>query len=137
MERTEGGEAMMDVHEAIKGLDGYAETLASLSALLGANWFEKKSDQHEALLIQIKEKQAGARSIVLMIVKEIHNVGTKADRSGDLAGISAAMQRYVAADDQANEALNKAEGATKPNETSEAIRRFRKETGWQSGEELV
>jgi hypothetical protein len=39
------------------------------------------------------------------------------------------MQRYVAADDQANEALVKAEKATKPTEVAEAIRRFRLEAG--------
>jgi hypothetical protein len=123
------GEAMMDVHEAIKGLDGYAETVTSLSALLGANWFEKKSGQHEALLVQIKEKQADARSMVLMIMKEIHDVGTKADRSGDLTGIGAAIQRYLVADDQANEALKKAENVKKPNEVAEAVRRFRLSAG--------
>jgi hypothetical protein len=128
---------MMDVHEAIKGLDGYAETVTSLSALLGANWFEKKSDQYVALLAQIKEKQADARSIVLRIMKEIHEVGVKTDGSGDLTGISAAIQRYLAADDQANEALNKAEDAEKPNAVSEALRRFMEKNGWQSGEELV
>jgi hypothetical protein len=128
---------MMDVSEAIKGLDNYAEALLSLNTLLGANLFEEKSDQHQALLTQTKEKQADARAILLQIINEIHNVGIEADRSGDLTGISAAMQRYVAADNQANETLMKAEKATKPNEVSEALRRFREEIGWQSGDEPV
>jgi hypothetical protein len=128
---------MMDISEAIKGMDGYTESLTSLTALLAANWFEKKGDQYVALLALIKEKQADARSIVLKIMKEIHEVGVKTDGSGDLTGISAAMQRYLAADGQANEALNKAEDAEKPNAVSEALHRFREEIGWQSGNELV
>ena len=120
---------MMDVHEAIKGLDNYAEALLSLNTLLGANLFEEKSDQHQALLIQIKEKQADARAIVLQIMNQIHNVGTKADRSGDLAGISAAMQRYVVADNNASEVLNKADKATAPRPIADAVSRFRRSAG--------
>src|SRR5216684_3856200 len=116
---------MMDAHEAIKGLDGYAEALVSLSTLLGASLFEEKSDQHEALLLQIKQKLTDGRWIAQEIMKDIHNVGTKADGSGDLTGISAAIQRYVAADNQANEALKKTAKTAGPNSTAEAIRRFR------------
>lgn len=121
---------MMDAHEAIKGLDGYAETLLSLSTLL--NLFEEKSDDHQALLLQIKEKQAEGRSIAHATMKKIHNLGTKADRSGDLTGINAAMQRYVAADDQAKQVLMRAKKSTEPNEVVEALRRFRLEQGWVS-----
>jgi hypothetical protein len=131
------GGRMMDVREAIKGLDGYAEVLVSLSTMLGANLFEEKSDQREALLVQLKQMQTDGRSIVLMMTKEIHTVGTKTDGSGDLTGISAAIQRYVAADQQASEAAKKMEIAKKPNEMVEAIRRFQEEIGWYSGTEPV
>jgi len=124
---------MMDAHEAIKGLDGYAEALVSLSTLLGASLFEEKSDQHEALLLQIKQKLTDGRWIAQEIMKDIHNVGTKADGSGDLTGISAAIQRYVAADNQANEALKKTAKTAGPNSTAEAIRRFRESSGLVSG----
>jgi len=126
------GATMMDSLEAIKGLDGYSETLASLSALLGAKMFEEKSKEHERLLVQIKEKQRDGRWIALEIMKDIHHVGTKADRSGDLAGISAAIQRYVVADNQASEALKKEDKATAPNKTSEAIRQFKIKAGLAS-----
>jgi len=118
------GATMMDSLEAIKGLDGYSETLASLSALLGAKMFEEKSREHERLLV--------GRWIALEIMKDIHHVGTKADRSGDLAGISAAIQRYVVADNQASEALKKEDKATAPNKTSEAIRQFKIKAGLAS-----
>ena len=121
------GAVMIDAHEAIKGLDGYAEALLGLNILL--NLFEEKSDEHQSLLVQIKEKQTDGRWIALEIMKDIHNVGTKSDRSGNLTGISAAIQRYVAADDQANEVLMKAEKATRPNEVAEALRRFRVSAG--------
>jgi UDP-N-acetylmuramyl pentapeptide synthase len=121
------GAVMIDAHEAIKGLDGYAEALLGLNTLL--NLFEEKSDEHQSLLVQIKEKQTDGRWIALEIMKDIHNVGTKSDRSGNLTGISAAIQRYVAADDQANEVLMKAEKATRPNEVVEALRRFRVSAG--------
>ena len=126
------GAIMMDAREAIKGLDGYAEALASLIAVLGANWCEEKSDQHETLLAQIKQKQIDGRWIANEIMKEIHTVGTKADGSGDLTGISAAVQRYVAADKQADEALKAAEKAARPNEVAEAINRFRIKAGLSS-----
>lgn len=121
---------MMNAHEAIKGLDGYAEVLLSLTALL--NLYEKKSDEHQSLLVQIKEKQTDGRWLAREILKEIHNVGTKSDRSGDLTGISAAVKRYVAADDQANEVVTKAEEPAKPNEVAEAIRKFRLKAGLAS-----
>jgi hypothetical protein len=127
---------MMDAHEAIKGLDGYAETLLGLSTLLNAGFCEEKSDQHEALLAQIKQNQTDGRWIANEIMKDLHGVGAKADRSGDLTGISAAMQRYVAADNQATEALKKADKAATPNPTSEAIRRFR-ESRCLTSERLV
>jgi hypothetical protein len=120
---------MMDALEAIKGLDGYTETLVSLSALLGAKMFDEKSVEHEGLLVQIKEKQRDGRWIALEIMKDIHHVGTKADRSGDVTGISAAIQRYLAADNQASEVLEKKDKATAPNDVAEAIRRFRKSAG--------
>jgi hypothetical protein len=121
---------MMDVHEAIKGLDGYAEALASLSTLLGAMLFEEKSDERETLLAQIKEKQNEGKSIALMIMKDIHTVGTKADGSGDLTGISAAMQRYVAADHQASEALMiEKTKANPPTPIRDAVDRFTKSAG--------
>jgi hypothetical protein len=123
----EMGAMMMDAHEAIKGLDGYAETLLGLDTLL--KLYEEKSDEHQALLLQIKETRTDGRWIAREIMKDIRNVGTKADRSGDLTGISAAMQRYIAADDQANQALIKAENATKPNEVAEALREFRLSAG--------
>ncbi len=128
-ERMEIGATMMDSLEAIKGLDGYTETLISLSVLLDAKMFEEKSNEHEGLLVQIKEKQRDGRWIALEIMKDIHHVGTKADRSGDVIGISAAIQRYVVADNQASEALKKKDEATAPNPVSEAIRRFRKSAG--------
>ena len=121
------GAVMMDAHEAIKGLDGYAETLLSLSALL--DLYEEKSDEHQSLLADIKVKQTEGRSLARMIMKEIHEVGTKSDRSGELTGISAAMKRYVEADNQANEASKKAEEATKPNKIVEALRRFQEKAG--------
>jgi hypothetical protein len=123
---------MMDAREAIKGLDGYAEVLVSLSTMLGANLFEEKSDQREALLVHIKQKQTDGRWLANEIMKDIHLVGVKADSSGDLTGISAAVQRYVAADHQASEVVRTAEKATKPNEVAEAIRQFRKEAGLDS-----
>jgi hypothetical protein len=128
--RIEMDATMMDAHEAIKGLDGYAETLLSLSSLL--NLFDEKCDEHQALLAQINEKQTDGRSIAQEITKELHKVGTKAGPSGDLTGISAAMQRYVAADKQASEASKAAENTTKPNEVSEAIRKFKLKAGWVS-----
>jgi hypothetical protein len=75
---------MMDALEAIKGLDGCTEILLSLSALLGAKMFDEKSNEYESLLIQIKGKQIDGRLIARMIMNDIHCVGTKADRSGDL-----------------------------------------------------
>jgi hypothetical protein len=98
---------MMDAFEAIKGLDGYAEILLSLSALLNAKMFDEKGDEHGVLLAQIKQKQTDGRWIVFEILKDLQNVGAKADRSGDLTGINAAIERYVAADNKANEALMK------------------------------
>jgi hypothetical protein len=120
---------MMDALEAIKGLDGYTETLVSLSALLSAKMFDEKSVEHQGLLIQIKEKQRDGRWIALEITKDIHHVGTKADRSGDVTGISAAIQRYLAADNQASEVLEKKDKATAPNDVAEALRKFRKSAG--------
>ena len=54
------------------------------------------------------------------------------NQTGDLTGISAAMKRYVDADNQANEASKKAEEATKPNAVSEALRRFKEKAGLTS-----
>src|ERR1700737_2385350 len=116
---------MMDALEAIKALNGYSETLLSLIALLGAEMFDEKSNEHEVLLAQIKQTQTDGRWIVFEILKDIQNVGTKADRSGDLTGINVAIERYVAADNKAKEALKKGDEATVPNKTSEAIPRFR------------
>jgi hypothetical protein len=123
------GATMMDSHEAIKGLDGYSETLVSLSALLGAKIFEEKSNEHEGLLVQIKEKQRDGRWIALEIMKDIHHVGTKADRSGDLIGISAAIERYLLADNQASEAVKKEDKASAPTPIADAVNRFRKSAG--------
>src|ERR1700738_4799510 len=126
---------MMDSLEAIKGLDGYTEILVSLSALLGAKIFDEKSSEHEGLLAQIKEKQTEGRWIALEIMKDIHHVGTKADRSGDVTGISTAIQRYLVADKQASEALKEKDEAlekakaTAPNNVAEALRNFRKKAG--------
>lgn len=119
----------MDALEAIKGLDGYTETLLSLSALLTSKMFDEKSNEYESLLVQIKEKQKDGRLIARMIMNDIHCVGTKANGSGDLTGINAAIERYVAADNKANEALEKKDKAMAPNGTSEALRRFRKSAG--------
>ena len=121
------GAGMMDAHEAIKGLDGYAETLLSLRALL--DLYEEKSDEHQSLLADIKVKQNEGRSIAREITKDIHKAGAKSDKSGDLTGISSAIKRYVAADHQANEVVMKADEAAKPNKVAEAIRRFKKEAG--------
>jgi hypothetical protein len=127
---------MMNSHEAIKGLDGYSETLISLSVLLGSQMFEDKTDEqargyYDRLLILLREAQRDGKSIALKIIEDSHRVGTKPpDKSDDLTGISAAMQRYVLADKQASEALNKKEGGTAPNSVSEAIRRFREKTGF-------
>jgi hypothetical protein len=63
----------------------------------------------------------GAREIM----KDIHHVRTEADRSGDLTGISAAIRRYVVADNQASEAVKKMDEANAPNELAESIRQFR------------
>jgi len=123
---------MMDSLEAIKGLDGYTETLVSLSALLGAKIFEEKSNEHEGLLVQIKEKQRDGRWIALEVMKDIHHVGTKPDRSGDVAGISAAIQRYLVADNQASEALKKEDKATAPTSVADALRQFRLKAGLAS-----
>jgi hypothetical protein len=121
---------MMDAHEAINGLDSYAETLLGLRAL--ADLYEQKSEEHQSLLAQIKEKQTEGRWIAHEIMKNLHKAGTKSDRSGDLTGISAAMKRYVEADKQANEAYKKAEDAAKPNDVVEALNRFRKKIGWET-----
>jgi hypothetical protein len=123
---------MMDALEAIKGLDGYSETLIGLAALLNAKMFDEKTTEHEGLLAQIKEKRKDGRWILFAILKDIHHVGTKADRSGDLVGLSAAIQRYLAADNQASKALGKEDEATAPNQVSEAIRKFRISSGLAS-----
>jgi hypothetical protein len=117
------GAVMMNAYEAIKGLDGYAEALLSLNTLLSL--YEEKSDEHQSLLLQIKQKQTDGRWVASAIMKDIHEADTKSDRSGGFAGISAAMKRYVAADEQVSEALLKAQNAAKPNKVSEAIERFR------------
>src|SRR3984893_5915239 len=130
---------MMDSLEAIKGLDGYTEILVSLSALLGAKIFDEKSSEHEGLLAQIKEKQTEGRWIALEIMKDIHHVGTKADRSGDVTSISTAIQRYLVADKEATEsveakdqALKEKVKATAPNNVAEALRNFRTKNGMVS-----
>ena len=123
---------MMDVLEAIKGLDGYAEALVSLSTLLSAKIFDEKGEAYEGLLAQIKAKQLDGRWIAREILKDIHHVGAKADRSGDMTGISAAIQRFVAADNQASEVLNKKDAANAPNPVAEAIRQFRIKAGLAS-----
>ena len=120
---------MMDAVEAIKGLEGYAETLVGLSALLDAKMFEEKSNEHEGLLALIKEKQKDGRWIALEIMKHIQRVGTKADRSGELTGTSAAIQRFVVADKQASESLKKGDKANAPTEVRDAVDRFRKSAG--------
>jgi hypothetical protein len=120
---------MMDSLEAIKGLDGYTEVLVGLSTLLSAKMFDEKSHEHEGLLAQIKQKKIDGRGIAFAIMKEIHDVGTKADRSGDLTGISAAIQRYLVADKQASEALKKADKATAPTPIADAVRKFRESAG--------
>ena len=117
----------MDTHEAIKGLNSYAETLLSLLALL--DLYDETSDEHQSLLSQIKERQTDGRWIAHEIMKDINKVGAKSGRSGDMTGISAAMKRYVEADKQANEAFKKTEGATKPNEVAEALNRFMLKAG--------
>ena len=117
---------MMNVLEAIKALDGYAEVLVSLSTLLGSKVFEEKSEEYDGLLAQIREKQRDGGWIAREIMKDIdHHVGTKADRSGDMTGLSSAIQRYVAADNQANEALKEKDRATTLSPSAEAIRKFR------------
>jgi hypothetical protein len=123
---------MMDVLEAIKGLDGYAEALVSLSTLLGSKVFEEKSEEYESLLAQIREKQRDGKWLAGEIMKDIHHVGTKADRSGDMTGLSAAIQRHVAADNQASEALKKKDQATTLSPSAEAIRKFRESQGFIS-----
>ena len=65
----------------------------------------------------------------LEIMKDIHHVGTKADRSGDLIGISAAIERYVVADNRASEALKKEDKASAPTPIADAVRRFRESAG--------
>ncbi len=124
------GAIMMNSSEAIKGLDGYSETLISLSVMLGAKMFEDKSSEHvhncyEAMVVQLKEKQDRAKLLAFEIMKETHNVGS----AGDLTGISAAVQRYVLADKQASEALIKLKEKDAPNEVSLAIDRFMKKAG--------
>jgi hypothetical protein len=119
----------MNSLEAIKSIDGYSEALVSLSALLGAKMFEEKSNEHERLLAQIRETQNDGRWIVLETMKAINDVGIKSDPSGDVSGISAAVARYVAGDNQASEALKKKEGPTVRNEVAEALRKFRESTG--------
>jgi hypothetical protein len=95
----------------------------------------KGSSEHEGLLAQIKQKQIDGRWVALEIMKDIHHVGTKADRSGDLTGIGAAIQRYLVAEKQASDALKekdealKEDKATAPNAVSEALRRFKKNAG--------
>ena len=120
---------MMDAHEAIRSLDGYCETLGSLGALLGAKIFKEKSPEQEGLLSRLKQQQIDGREIALMIVKEIHTVGTKSDRSGDLAGVNAAVTRYLEADRQADEAIKKVRKVDAPSPSAEAIRRFREKRG--------
>jgi hypothetical protein len=43
--------------------------------------FEEKGEEFEALLAQLKEKQKHGRWLAREIMKEIHDVGAKADRS--------------------------------------------------------
>lgn len=126
---------MMDAIEAIRGLDGYTETLGSLGALLRAEMFDENNPEHDDLLAQIKQQRVDGRSIALAIMKEIHNVGTKSDQSGDVTGISAAIQRFLAADEQAGKALGKKD-ETAPNSLSEAIRRFRENHNWIGFDEM-
>ena len=122
----------MDVLEAIKGLDGYAEALVSLSTLLGSKVFEEKSEEYDGLLNLIREKQRDGQWIARQIMKDIHHVGTKANRSGDMTGLRSAIQRYVAADNQASEALKKKDQATALSPSAEAIRKFRESQGFIS-----
>ena len=130
----ETGAIVMDSREAVKSLDAYSDILVSLSVLLGAKMFEDKSDQgarkdYEGLLVEIREKQKEAMSLAIEIVKAINHAGTKTDKSGDVIGIGAAVQRYVLADNQASEALKKEGKATSPNTVAEAVSRFKKSAG--------
>ena len=65
-------------------------------------------------------------------MKDLHHVGTKADRSGDMTGLSAAIQRFVAADGQASEVLKTKDAANTPNPVAEAIRQFEINAGLAS-----
>jgi hypothetical protein len=123
------GALMMDTREAITSLNGYSETLVGLSVLLGSKLFEEKDDEQirmsrDRLLAQIKETRTNGKWMALEVMKEIHQVGTKADDSGCLIGITAAMERYVAADSQASDALGKLEKKA-PSSTASAIQQFR------------
>ena len=57
--------------------------------------------------VQIKETQSDGKCLAAEIMRDVHQVGTRVDKSGDLIGISAAMQRFILADSQAREALDK------------------------------
>jgi hypothetical protein len=130
------GATVMDSREAILGLDGYSDVLVSLSALLGAKMFEDEKDEqiqkeYEELRVQVVEKQKDASGIALAIMKELHHAGTTSDQCGKMVGVSAAIQRYVLADTQASEALNKVGRPGEPGDSSlaDSIAAFRKRHG--------
>jgi hypothetical protein len=127
----ETGALMMDAHEAVKCLDIYSDSLVSLSILLGAKILEDKNDQemrenYEGLQVKLREKKKEAMALAIEIVTAKNRQGTVSDHAG--AGINAAVQRYVLADNQASEALKK-EGKLDENSVSKAIQRFRKSAG--------
>lgn len=122
----------MNTSEAIKGLDGFSEILASMSILVQSKILQEDADQQkyehsQRLMAQLKQKLTDGRWFAQEILKEIHEVGVS---SGDMAGISAAIQRYVTADRQASEALGKTNNAeAAPTALQLAIRAYREKQG--------
>src|SRR5271166_1847037 len=115
---------MIDAQEAIKGLNGFTESLVSLIALLGAKMFEEESSEQKELLAQVTQKQTDGRWFARSIMKELQIVGTGSDQSGDLTGLSAAIQRYLVADSQALEAIRTENKVAAPNSDSAANARL-------------
>lgn len=102
---------VMDTREAVKALDAYSDGLVGLSALVGAAVLQNTPGQemqliHQGLQLKLEEKRQDALQLALEIIT--HDKQRAADWDdplADLVGLNAAVQRYVDADHQANEAL--------------------------------
>lgn len=120
----------MDASEATKGLDLYSEILVSSSILIKSDILAQDADEqkyayNENLIDRLKQDLKDGRWFVQEILKEIHKVGIAPSN----IGLSAAIQRFVAADRQASDALGEETKEGKPNAVSEGLKRFRERAG--------